>query len=217
METLQEQIARFREKFLSMVSAEKVKLMEKSLREQKLNRGPAGIVKVGERVSDFSLPDVNGTQVRLSQLLARGPVVLKFYRGGWCPYCNLELMGYQRLLGEFQKAGASIFALSPEVLNEATLTVDKNGLGFPVATDEDLAVAKSFGLVFELDDELQALYKQFEHPLSAKNTNGLWQLPVPATYVIDQDMRVSFASVNLDYRERIEPSVVLEHIRGMAV
>ncbi len=216
METLQEQIASFREKFLTMVSPEKVQKIEAGLREQKLNQGLAGVLKTSDSVKDFTLRDINGDVVSLSELLKAGPLVLKFYRGGWCPYCNLELMSYQGLLGEFQKAGASVLALSPEVVNEATLTADKNRLRFPVATDEDLTVAKSFGLVFELDEDLRSLYKQFNHPLSEKNTNGLWQLPVPATYVIGQDGRVSFASVNFDYRERVEPKLVLEHVKRMA-
>lgn len=215
METLQEKIADFRKKFSSLVPAENVKTIESSLREQKLNNGLDGVLKQGDLVKEFKLRDIHGAWVSLSELLKAGPVVLKFYRGGWCPYCNLELMSYQGLLGEFSKAGASVLALSPEVLNEATVTADKNRLSFPVATDDELLVAKSFGLVFELDEELRALYKKFNHPLSERNTHGLWELPVPATYVIGQDHRVSFASVNFDYRERVEPQIVLEHVRRM--
>ena len=216
METLQQQIAQFRETFRTMVPAENVSIIEKSLQKQKLNRGLEGILKVGDSVSDFSLRDIFGERINLGELLKSGPLVIKFYRGGWCPYCNLELMAYQHSLNDFKNAGANVLALSPEILNQATETADKNRLTFSIATDEELAIARSFGLVFELNEELRYLYRKFNHPLSEKNTNGLWQLPVPATYVIGQDKRVSFASVNLDYRERVEPQIVLDHVRRMS-
>lgn len=217
MQTLQEQILNFKSKFSQLVSADKIVTIETALREQKLNRGLDGISKVGDRVTDFTVRDIAGAFVTLSELVKAGPVVLKFYRGGWCPYCNLELMAYQHLVPEFTQAHTTVVALSPEVLEEATKTADSNGLSFPVATDEDLAIAKSLGLVFELDQALRDLYTEFRHPLSQKNTKGLWELPVPATYVIDQDLRIRYASVNLDYRERTDPREVLEFVRREAL
>jgi alkyl hydroperoxide reductase subunit AhpC len=177
-----------------------------------LNHGLDGIAKVGDLVSDFEFQDIRGERVQLSELLKSCPVVLSFYRGGWCPYCNLELRTYEAILPQVKSLHANIIALSPEKYENMQATSLKNKLSFPTGTDEGLRVAKSLGLVFELSAELKELYSKFGHALSDTNSEGLWELPIPAVFVIQPDQRISFVYANLDYRERLEPSEVLKHL-----
>lgn len=212
MESLKTQIDQFREKFKSMVTPDKIRKIETGISTQRLNRGFDGIAKVGDVVADFNFINLNGQRIKLSDLLKKGPVVLSFYRGGWCPYCNLELRAYQTLLPKLTELGASLIALSPETFENVQATSAKNELSFPIGTDEGLQIAKSLGLVFQLSEELKELYSQFGHALSDTNSEGLWELPIPATFVIEPNGRISFVYANLDYRERLEPSEVLAHL-----
>lgn len=212
METLKNQIDQFREKFKSMASEDKIKIIENGIATQKLNLGLDGMAKVGDLVSDFNFQDTRGQRVQLSQLLKDGPVILNFYRGGWCPYCNLELRAYEAILPQIKSLHANIIALSPEKYENTQATSLKNQLSFPVGTDEGLRVAKSLGLVFELSAELKELYSKFGHALSDTNSEGHWELPIPATLVIEPNSKISFIYTNLDYRERLEPSEVLRHL-----
>lgn len=211
--TLSKEIEEFRSKFSTMVSVEKVAAIERGIRAQKLEGRLLGPVGVGDVAPDFSAIDIESRSVTLSSALARGPVVITFYRGGWCPYCNLELRAYQKHYAEFAKAGAQILAMSPEAPEYGRETSDKNRLSFSVITDAGSKIAESFGLVFELSEELAKLYTEFGHPLSQRNAHGDWRLPVPATYVVDRERRIRFAYVNFDYRERCEPEVVLAAVR----
>ena len=212
METLQNQIAEFRKKFKTMASQDKIEIIEKGIAEQELNRGLSGIAKVGDRADDFKFKKINEEIVSLSSLLEKGPVVLTFYRGGWCPYCNLELRSYQDILPKLEAFGATLIALSPEKFERTQATAEKNQLSFPIGTDEGLKVARSFGLVFKLSSDLKELYIKFGHALSETNSEGLWELLIPATLVIGQDQKVSFIYANFDYRERLEPTAILEHL-----
>jgi peroxiredoxin len=212
METLKSQIDEFRAKFREMASQEKIKIIENGIATQKLNRGLDGLAKVGDVVLDFNFLDNRGELIQLSQLLKSGPLVFSFYRGGWCPYCNLELRAYESILPKIQSLGANVIALSPEKNENMQSTSQKNNLSFSTGTDEGLRIAKSLGLVFELSAELKELYSKFGHALSDTNSEGLWELPIPATFVIEPNYRITFAYTNLDYRERLEPSQVLEHL-----
>lgn len=212
MDTLQNQIAEFRRKFKAMVSEEKVKIIENGLASQKLNLGLEGIAKVGDTVSDFNFTSIDGQKISLAGLLKNGSLILNFYRGGWCPYCNLELRSYESILPKLEVLCTNLIALSPEKTEKAQITSQTNKLTFPLGTDEGLRIAKSFGLVFELSEELKELYEKFGHALSEVNSEGLWELPVPATFVIEPNRKISFAYVNLDYRERLEPTEILKFL-----
>ena len=212
MESLQSQIAEFRKKFKALVTQDKAEIIEKGIAEQDLDRGLNGIAKVGDKVSDFSFRNVDDKEVLLSDCVKSGPVVLKFYRGGWCPYCNMELRSYQSIFPQLEAIGVKIIALSPEKFERAQSTFEKNQLTFFIGTDEGLRVAKSLGLVFKLSNDLRDLYSKFGHALSDTNSEGLWELPIPATLIIGKDQRISYVYANLDYRERLEPLDVLERL-----
>ena len=166
-------------------------------------------LKAGATAPDFILPDVHGNKVKLSTLLAKGPVVLSFYRGGWCPYCNLELRALQQVLPQLKQLGATLVAISPQTPDESLSTSEKNALSFPVLSDQASTVASSFGITFDLADELRPIYTAFNHALPQKNGVDSWVLPIPATYVIAKTGKILLSFVDIDYRNRLEPSAVI--------
>lgn len=173
-------------------------------------------IKAGDRVPDFTLPDARGGNLRLSTLFEKGPVVLSFYRGGWCPYCNLELRALQHTLPEFVRLGASLVAVSPQTPDESLSTAEKNELVFTVLSDTDSRIAKKFGIAFDLFEELRPIYAQFGHALPEKNGDDSWVLPIPATFIIDQDGLVVFAFVDVDYRNRLEPTEIVTILKALS-
>ncbi|MCC7412746.1 MAG: AhpC/TSA family protein [Gammaproteobacteria bacterium] len=176
---------------------------------------PARSLREGRTVPDFTLPNARGEDVSLAALLARGPVVLSFYRGGWCPYCNLELRALQNVLGEIETLGASLVAISPEQPDQSLSTAGKNALAFEVLSDAGNRVARDFGLVFELAEELRPVFAKFGIDLAARNGDDSFELPVPATYVIDRGGVVRYAFVDTDYRKRAEPLDILTSLQSL--
>lgn len=179
----------------------------------------AGIVnnalKVGDTAPDFELSDAAGAQVRLSELLKIGPVVIAFYRGAWCPYCNLELKALQEMLPEFHAAGATLIAISPQTPDESLSIEEKHNLEFPVLSDGELAAITGFGLLHPVDDRTRGFYEKSGYDLVKSNGKVGWQLPLPATYVVGQDGTIAFAFVNADYKLRAEPADVLEAVKAL--
>ncbi len=210
--TLKDEIAGFDEEKAKNMPADILELMDRTTQEL-IATGLARQAKAeGSKAPEFTLPDHTGAQVSLDKLLEKGPVVLSFYRGGWCPYCNLELRALQGKLDELTAAGASLVAVSPELPDNATLTREENKLAFTVLSDLNNKVAKDFGLVFTLSGELQPVYKEFGLDVPARNGNESWDLPFPATYVIQPDRTISLAFVAADYTQRLEPQDVVDHL-----
>jgi peroxiredoxin len=178
----------------------------------------AAALKVGDPAPDFILPDAHGEPVRLRSLLTDGPVVLVFYRGGWCPYCNLHLRGFQRRLPDIRALGAQIVAISPQLPDNSLSTQEKNELAFPVLSDVGNKVARQFGIVFELSEELLKLYRQFGHALEDFNgETGKNELPVPGTFLLDSKGIVRLAPVDVDYTRRLDPDKVIEVLKVLKV
>jgi peroxiredoxin len=174
-------------------------------------------LNVGQHAPEFTLPDAFGNEVSLKTLLARGPVVISFYRGEWCPFCNIELRGLQQELPEMQELGATLIAISPEKPDHGVVVAEKNKLTFPVLSDFGNKVAQQFGIVFELGEELKEFSKNvFKNDLARRNGEDSYQLPVPATFVIDTTGTVRFAHVNVDYMTgRAEPEAVVAALRQL--
>lgn len=166
------------------------------------------VLREGEFAPDFALPDATGHEVALSDLLSRGPVIVSFYRGQWCPFCNLELRGLQRALAEVDASGATLVAISPNTPDVTLETVEKLELQFPVLSDEDNRVARQFNLVYEMTEENIEMYQAMGRDVGAMNGTGKWELPIPATYVIDRDRMIRYAFIDLNHRRRAEPSEV---------
>jgi peroxiredoxin len=141
--------------------------------------------------------------------------VLTFYRGGWCPYCNLALRAYQRALPELHARGAELVAVSPQLPDSSLSTAERNALTFAVLSDAGNRVARDYGLVFAVPDEVVAYYREHrQHDLTAANGPGAWELPVPATFVIAPDATVVLADVDPDYTRRLEPAAILTALEG---
>jgi peroxiredoxin len=184
--------------------------------EQLITSGAAEkVLKEGAQVPDFTLPDALGNAVTLSHLLMQGPVVISFYRGEWCPYCNLELRAYQRVLPQLQELGASLVAISPQTPDHSLSLVEKQQLTFTVLSDVGNQVAREYGLVFTIDEAVRAAHKRIGANLPAFNGDDLWELPMAGTYLVDQSGTIRLAFVDPDFSRRLDPSVVIERIKEL--
>lgn len=207
--SLSEQLAAYKAGFVQRAAPERVAMMEAATADLRATGIESQALQVGAQVPDLTLPDALNHPVSLASLWQSGPLVLIFYRGGWCPYCNLELRAWQQQLAALQHLGAQLVAVSPQTPDNSLSTAEKNELAFPVLSDSALTAATAFGVAFEMPPELIELYSRVGNDLPVLNGNGRWVLPLPATYVIDRNGRVAFAHVEADYRERAEPIDVL--------
>jgi peroxiredoxin len=168
--------------------------------------------RVGEKAPPFTLPDVLGNQVSLDSLLKMGPVVITFYRGQWCPYCDLQLRAYQGILERIKALGASLVAISPQTPDEGLSTAEKRNLEFSVLTDAGNRVARTYGLVWKVPAGLDAIWKGLGVNLAASNGDTSNELPVPGTFVLGADGRIAFGHANADWRDRLEPAELLRSL-----
>ncbi|GEB72173.1 alkyl hydroperoxide reductase [Pseudoalteromonas carrageenovora] len=162
-------------------------------------------LQIGAKVENFSLVNHNGESIELNDLLNKGPVIVSFYRGSWCPYCNLELKALNDYLAQFKTQSAQLIAISPQLPDETLSTKQKNELDFDVLSDVCNKVAEQFGLLFTLDERIQALYTQFGIDFEHYYGDKSFKLPLPATYVINQEGVITYAFLNEDYTLRAEP------------
>lgn len=211
MTTLLDEIKAYQEQFKQKAPAEKQRLMAQATQEL-VDSGVAQGLAVGETAPRFTLPNATQQTVSLDDLLAQGPVIVTFYRGGWCPYCNLELRAYQRELERIHAKGASLVAISPETPDHSLTTQQKNELAFHVLSDVDNRVARQFDLVFDMPDYLIEIYQASGLDVEAHNGNAEWQLPKPATFIIEPSGTITFADVPSDYTKRVDPKHILEQL-----
>jgi peroxiredoxin len=173
-------------------------------------------LKAGDTAPPFVLNDANGNAVAASALLAQGPFVVRFYRGVWCPYCNMELQALQEALPAFCALGAQLLAISPQNAVNSRKSMRDNGLDFPILSDPGNETAAAFGLRFALPGYLIDLYKSLKNELPVFNGDTSWTLPMPGRFVIGQDGIIRYAEVNPDYTHRPEPSDMLPVLRTQA-
>jgi len=174
----------------------------------------AGALKVGDKSPSFELPDHNGRPVSSANLLAQGRLVLCFIRGRWCPFCvgQMEAMNY--IAAAVEAEGASLVAVSPQTEKQAFFMHDQHKLAFPLLVDTRNQLARQFGLVYRVPEEQQGLYRSTFVNLPFANGDSSWELPIPATFVIDRDSSILFASANEDYTDRPEPLEILSVIES---
>jgi len=170
-------------------------------------------LKRGGRMPDFELPDANGKLFRSSDLRKNGLLLVSFYRGAWCPYCNLELKALHERHADIVATGTTLIAISPQTPDFSMTTAQKHGLRFPVLSDTGNRVARQFGLVFRVDESLRPIYQAFGIDLKAHNGDESFELPVPATFLISRNGIVLEAFVNTDYRSRLEPETAIAWIK----
>lgn len=171
-------------------------------------------LNVGDKAPNFTLQNALNKSVSLYKELENGPVVLTWYRGGWCPYCNITLHYLQEKLPEFQKAGATLIALTPELPDNSLSTSEKNQLEFTVLSDVGNTIGKEYGVVYQLTDDVAAIYEA-GFGLSKTNGDASNQLPLAATYVIDRHGIIQYAFLDADYKERAEPSDIIDALKKL--
>lgn len=180
------------------------------------NDPSASGLELGEVAPDFTLSDATGNEVHLRDRLDQGAVVVVFYRGAWCPHCDLHLRSLQGALDEIRGRGASLVAVSPQAPDASLNLTEKLTLGFDLLSDLDQAVSQRWRLRFELPAELHDTYRAMGMDLDEHNADRSWQIPVPATFVLDGDGVVRARHVDPNYRERMDPAdviVALDEIR----
>lgn len=170
---------------------------------------------IGKKIPQAILINDIGQPTPLSTHYKTGPLVLNFYRGGWCPYCMLELKAYQELMSEFKKAKVNFIAIAPDQYKEISKTRKKHGLTFTIYSDRNNELAKQLNLAFKVDKETIEIYKGFGIDLKAFQGNEDWMLPMPGVYVIDRFGTIKHIEVDPDYTKRAEPSKILEIAKSL--
>lgn len=211
IQSLETQLNNLKAKWANTVDQSVSETFQKGIDELVEANFIANALKKGNTVPDFSLKDPSGNVVTLYDKLKKGRVILTWYRGGWCPYCNLTLRNLQNHVPEFEKLNTQLIALTPELPDNSMSTKERNELTFDVLSDIDSKVAKAYGLAFKVSDEVNSFYKKF-HDLKDFNGGTGDELPLTATYVIEQNALISYSFVDVDYRKRAEPQAILDHL-----
>jgi peroxiredoxin len=214
--SMEQELASFKAEFSRTAPAGRAALYEAKIEELRADFALASAVGVDEAAPDFALPNAAGKSIVLKELLRSGPVILTFYRGGWCPYCNIQLRAYQSVLPQISASGARLVAISPQLPDYSLDTANKNALTFDVLSDVRNEVARSYGLVYSLPEEIRAALRSNNKALPSINGDQSWELPVPATYVIARDQHVALAYVEVDYRKRLEPEALLTCLNSLS-
>lgn len=205
MPTIREQSDQLKATAAEQLPAEVLEVFDRSIREFLDEGVPADTITVGTTLESFTLDDATGTPVTLDQLTETGPAVIVFYRGGWCPYCNLALRTYQReLLPQLEKFDARLVAISPQPPDESLSTAEKAGLEFTVLSDPGSRLARRIGIAFQQAEDVLEAQRKLGLDLTAVNAEGSTSLPRPTVLIVDRDRVVRFVDVQPDYTARTE-------------
>lgn len=173
-------------------------------------------LKTDDQAIDFTLPNASGQQVSLSEYLKKGPVVLNFYRGGWCPYCSLEFKALHDILPRIKALGATLIGISPETPDTTLSTAEKHQLQFEVLSDVGNQISAQYGLIMSVSEKMRPHYLNWGFDLPALNGNESYELPLPATYIINSDGRIAAHFVNKDYTQRMEPEDIIAALENLS-
>ena len=207
--SLNNQLNALTAKLRAMVPADRLAVVDR-FAEDLVKSGLADhALKAGDQAPSFEVPDGHGMLWRSEDLLRGGPLVIVFYRGRWCAYCNAQLSALQEIHPKVATAGASLVVISPQTQKHSYMTRDMHKLRFPVLSDQGNQVARGFGLVYRLPPELQAMYESIMTKLPGYNGDQSWELPLAATYVVQPDGKISWARIDADWRRRPEPEELL--------
>lgn len=207
--TLAKQLLEVQQRSLRSMSPERAAKYAESLRAI----GETGVTRkalqVGSKAPMFELPNAHGGNTALSEKLAKGPVILTFYRGNWCPFCNLQLRALQQRLKDFETLGASVIAVSPQLPDSSLKAVERNSLQFEVLSDVGSNVARKFNVLFTVPSQQKQYLERYN------GSTGGSELPIAATYIISQDGTIIYSFLESDYRKRSEPEVLLRHLQEL--
>lgn len=217
MSALRDQIAAFQHQSLSRMPAELLGTLRADTRRLVQSEVVARALSTGRLAPSFVLPNAVGAVVRSEDLLRQGPLVINFYRGAWCPYCNLELRALQEALPAIHAAGAQLVAISPNRPDKSLTSIEKHGLQFEVLTDAHNQLARQYGLVITLDETVRSIYLQIGFDVPDHNGDDTWEIPMPATYVVAPNGEIGFSFVSADYTQRAEPQEILAALTALKV
>jgi len=187
----------------------------RAVAELRQNRLAANILAVGSKIPEFQLPDHDGKIVSPSDLLKNGRLVLCFIRGRWCPFCVAQMEAMNLIMPEIEQSGATLVAISPQTVQQSFFMHDQHKLRFSLLSDAGNKAARQFGLSYRVAVEQKAIYQRAFVNLPFVNGDESWELPIPATYIIDRDGTVMYASANEDYTERPEPSKIVPFLQSL--
>lgn len=215
--TLQQQLDEFMDGVRKQAPSSVLDVVDKANADLTVSGLFEKALRPGDSVPLFRLPNANGKSIDITDMLSRGPLVISFYRGAWCPFCNIELNAFQKTLPVIRKLGADFIAISPEKPDFASGLIDKQNLTFEVLSDYGNKIAQLFGIVFTLEGDLrQVSFEAFGVDLPKFNGDQSWQLPVPATFVIDKNGTVRFSFVDAEFRHRAEPEEILQVLKKLS-
>jgi peroxiredoxin len=209
MTNLQDQLDEITHNTRKLVQAERLAIGERAVEDLFATGIEDRILPVGAAAPEFALKDSNGKLVRSADMLSLGPLVIKFFRGRWCPYCMTELETWRDLYGQLRERGVLMVAIGPQIERQSDFMANQHGLPFPVLSDPGNAIAEKFGIVYTVPEYYQHYYRSILVNVPFVNGESSWRLPLPATYVIARDGRVLFAEAHADFRVRPEPEEAL--------
>ena len=210
--SLAQQLKELTRKLHALVPAERLVVVERAIDQLKAPGIDEHALKPGETAPTFELSDGDGMMWRSEDLLRGGPLVIVFYRGRWCAYCNTQLAALQKIHSQVAASAASLVAVSPQTQKHSYMTRDMHRLRFPVLSDPGNQLSRKFGLVWRLPSELRQMYEAIMTKLPGYNGDQSWELPLPATYIVQPDGKISFARVDVDWRQRPEPEEISEEL-----
>jgi peroxiredoxin len=214
--TIREQSEQVKGAAAKQLPTDVIAVFDQSIREFLARGIPSDAIKTGDRLDSFSLDDASGAPVSLDQILQAGPAVIVFYRGGWCPYCNVALRTYQsELLPQLRQFGARLVAISPQSPDESLSTVEKAALEFTVLSDPGSRVAQRIGIAFQQSDEVLAAQRKLGLDLANVNAEGSTLLPRPTVLIVDKDRVVRFVDVQPDYTARTEVADIIAALNNL--
>ena len=211
---LREILAERKELIAKYVPPETQAIHAQAVAELKARHLAANILALGAKAPAFELPDHDGKTISSSDLLAKGPLVLCFLRGRWCPFCVGQMEAMNLILPQIEQAGATLVAISPQTVKQSFFMHDQHKLRFPLLSDGENKVARQFGLTYRVPSLQESVYRRAFVNLPFTNGDESWELPIPATYIVDRDGTVLFASANEDYTERPEPAEVVGFLQS---
>ena len=199
----------------SMSSADPQKVFEKAINDLRKSEMMSDVLRTGSKAPDFKLFDQKGKLIRLSEILRDGPVVLTFYRGSWCSYCNQELKALRTILPKLEEYGATLLAVTPESSSGIQKTARSIESDFSILSDVNSKVSKAYKVVFRLPDNVNAIYKDFGIDLLKSNGENSQSLPIAATYLIDRNGKIRFDFVEADYKKRVDKDKLLASLKSL--